>query len=175
MSNTEDMRECEKIQERITRLSSGIAIINVGGATEVEMIEKKHRIEDALEAVKAAQDAGTVPGGGVALLSCRDFKLTLKNEDQRAGAEIVRRSLEAPVRQMAQNTDKSADVIIDKIGRKNKSSCTYGWDFKNHKLVSMYEAGIIDPAKVTMTALKNAVSVASILITTSNAIVEEER
>ena len=108
-------------------------------------------------------------------MSCRDFKLALKNEDQRTGAEIVRRSLEAPVRQMAQNTDKSADVIIDKIGRKNKSNCAHGWDFKNHKLVNMYEAGIIDPAKVTMTALKNAVSVASILITTSNAIVEGEK
>ena len=175
IKQTEDLSECRRLQERISRLSSGIAVVRVGGATEVEMIEKKHRIEDALEAVKAAQDAGTVPGGGVALLSCRDFKLALKNEDQRTGAEIVRRSLEAPVRQMAQNTDKSADVIIDKIGRKNKSNCAHGWDFKNHKLVNMYEAGIIDPAKVTMTALKNAVSVASILITTSNAIVEGEK
>ena len=171
IKQTDDIEECQRIQERIVRLSSGVAIIKVGGSTEVEMIEKKHRVEDALEAVRAAQAEGVVAGGGVTLLRCRDFKIDFENEDQKIGAEIVRVALTAPIRQMAANAGQSADLIIDKI---NSAKKNFGWDFKNNKIVNMIENGIIDPAKVTRAALQNAVSVASMLITTNNAIVENK-
>jgi chaperonin GroEL len=169
IKQTEDLEECRRLQSRITRLASGIAVIKVGGATEVEMTERKHRIEDALEAVNSAQQEGIVPGGGVALLKCSDFEVELQNEDQRIGAEIIRSSLSAPVRQMALNSGDSADLIIDKIN----NSDDLGWDFKNSCLTNMLEAGIIDPAKVTRVALQNSVSVASTLINTTSAIIEE--
>ena len=169
IKQTDDMEECRTIQKRITRLSSGVAIIKVGGATEVEMVEKKHRIEDALEAVRAAMSEGVVPGGGVTLLRCTKFKIQAENEDQRLGASIIRESLSAPIKQMALNAALSPDLIVQNVKRsKNK-----GWDFKNNKLTCMLSSGIIDPSKVTRTALQNAVSVASTLITTTNAIVED--
>jgi chaperonin GroEL len=170
IEQTEDLKDCRVLQERINRLVSGVAVINVGAATEVEMIEKKHRIEDALEAVRAAQDEGLVPGGGVTLLRCRDFDVEYDNEDQELGGQIIKKSLEAPIVQMATNSGLSADIIIDKM---KDMDPWYGYDFKNHLFVNMIDEGIVDPAKVTMTALKNAVSVASILITTSNAIVQK--
>ena len=169
IKQTDDMEECRTIQKRITRLSSGVAIIKVGGATEVEMVEKKHRIEDALEAVRAAMSEGVVPGGGVARLRCTQFKIQAENADQRLGASIIRESLSAPIKQMALNAALSPDLIVQNVKRsKNK-----GWDFKNNKLTCMLSSGIIDPSKVTRTALQNAVSVASTLITTTNAIVED--
>jgi len=168
---TEEMHECERLQERITRLASGIAIIRVGGATEIEMIEKKHRIEDALEAVNSAQQEGIVPGGGAALVHVvRDLIVEVENEDQEIGVMIVKEAVYAPIKQMAINAGQSPDIIVDKV-----SCCTdpnQGWDFANSELVDMMGAGIIDPAKVTRCALQNAVSVASTLITTSHAIVE---
>jgi chaperonin GroEL len=170
IKQTDNIDECRKLQHRVTRLASGIAIIKVGGATEVEMIEKKHRVEDALEAVKSAQEAGIVPGGGVTLLSCQDFNIEAENEDQTIGANIIRKSLEAPLRQMAHNAGVSSDIIVDRV---KNSDELMGWDFKDSQLVNMLEAGIVDPAKVTMVALKNSVSVASTLVTTNNAIVEE--
>ena len=168
IKQTEDMGECRRIQMRITRLASGVAVIKVGGATEVEMTERKHRIEDAMEAVRAAQEEGIVPGGGCTLLRCSDFSLELENEDQRIGAEIVRKSLLAPIRQMAINCGESPDLIVERV-----KTSDMGWDFKNSTLSDMLEAGIIDPAKVTRVALENSISVASTLITTNNAIIEE--
>jgi len=170
IKQTEDVSECERIQERITRLASGVAIIKVGGVTEVEMIERKHRIEDALEAVKAAQEEGIVPGGGVTLLRCLDYKIEAENDDQKFGSEIVRLAVEAPVRQMAQNAGESPDLIIDKIMNLQDVN---GWDFRRGQVVNMIEAGIIDPAKVTRVAMQNAVSAASTLINTNYSIVEE--
>jgi chaperonin GroEL len=174
IKQTGDLPECQRLQQRITRLSSGVAIINVGGSTEVEMIEKKHRIEDALEAVKSAQELGIVPGGGVALLNCCDFNVDVENEDQHLGAEVIRKSLEAPIRQMAANAGASPDIIVNKILERNLNidNSSFGWDFKDEKIVDMFKKGIVDPTKVTSVAVRNAVSVASTLITTSNAIIE---
>jgi len=169
IKQTESMHECRIIQKRITRLAAGIAVIKVGGATEVEMIERKHRLEDALEAVKSAQSEGIVPGGGSTLLSCSNFKIESEEEDQLIGAEIVRKSLQAPIRQMAENAGESPDLVVDRV----VNSKNLGWDFKNHKLTDMLKAGIVDPAKVTRIALQNSISAASTLITTSNAIIEE--
>jgi chaperonin GroEL len=133
------------------------------------MIEKKHRIEDALEAVRSAQQEGIVPGGGTTLLKCMDFEIECENEDQQIGINILKKSLLAPIRQMAINSGDSPDLVVDKI----KNSKDQGWDFKNSRLVDMLESGIIDPAKVTRTAIQNSVSAASTLITSANAIVEE--
>ena len=171
IKQTDNMEECTRLQERITRLNSGVAIIRVGAPTEVEMIEKKHRIEDALEAVRAAQEQGSVPGGGSTLLACSAVELDLETEDRRLGAEILKKSLIAPIKQMAKNAGESSDLIISKL-EEQKEGDKLGWDFATGEVVDMMEAGIIDPAKVTITALKNAVSVASTLITTNNAIVE---
>jgi chaperonin GroEL len=169
IKQTENMDECRVLQKRATRLASGVAVIKVGAPTEIEMIEKKHRIEDALEAVKSAQEEGIVPGGGCTLLRCASFEVEYDNEDQKIGGEILRKSLCAPVRQMAINSGESPDLIVDKILK----SDTEGWDFKKLELVDMLKEGIIDPAKVTRTAIQSAVSVASTLVTSSNAIVEE--
>jgi len=169
IKQTEGMEECRALQRRITRLASGVAVIKVGAPTEVEMIEKKHRIEDALEAVRSAQQEGIVPGGGTTLLRCMDFEVDCNNEDQEIGAEVLRRSLMAPIKQMAVNCGESPDLIVDKV----LNSSVQGWDFKNSQLVDMIEAGIIDPAKVTRTAIQNSVSAASTLVTSANAIVEE--
>jgi chaperonin GroEL len=170
IKQTDDMRECEMLQSRVTRLNSGVVEILVGGATEVEMIEKKHRIEDALEAVKSALEEGIVPGGGSALLRCKDLNLDDFEDDQLVGAKILLKSLESPARQMAKNAGESEDLIINKI---LLSDDNYGWNFAQGKLVNMLEEGIIDPAKVTRVALENAVSAASTLLTSGHAIVEK--
>ncbi len=170
IKQTEDLGECRKLQKRISRLNSAVSVIKVGGATEIEMIERKHRIEDALAAVKSAQDQGVLPGGGISLLQASNFEVESENEDQALGVAVIKKSLEAPVRQMARNAGQSADVIVEKIRACGDPG--YGWDFKTNELVDMMDKGIMDPAKVTMTALKNAVSAASTLITTSNGIVE---
>ena len=169
IKQTENMDECRTIQKRVTRLASGVAVIKVGGATEVEMIEKKHRIEDALEAVKSAQEEGVVPGGGTTLLKCADFVVDCEDEDQKIGVEIVRKSLQAPIRQMAINAGESPDLIVDRV----TNAEDMGWDFKKAQLTIMLESGIIDPTKVTRVALQNSISAASTLVTTSNAIIEE--
>ena len=170
LEQTTDLRECESIQQRITKLASGVAVIRVGAPTEVEMIEKKHRVEDALEAVKAAQDEGVVPGGGVALLrAMATLEVEVENEDQSLGIEVVRKALPAPLRQMAINCGESPDLIENLVSSGQKN---YGYDFRNGEVVDMYVAGIIDPLKVTRTALQNAASAAGILITTSHGIIE---
>ena len=171
IKQTDDHEECRRIQHRITRLASGVAVIRVGGATEVEMIEKKHRVEDAIEAVRSAQEAGVVPGGGTTLLRCSEYTIEAENEDQRTGSEIIRKSLQAPIRQMAINAGASPDIIVDRVS--NCTELSIGWDFKEERLHDLFEAGVIDPAKVTKTALKNAVSVASTLVTTHGSIIEE--
>jgi len=167
---TDDIHECERIQERITRLASGVSIIHVGGATEVEMGEKKHRIEDALEAVRSAQQQGILPGGGVALIRCvNEIDVECENEEQEAGLKIVLEAIKDPVRQMALNAGISADLALQKI---ELASGNNGLDFATNEVVDMLERGIIDPAKVTICALQNAVSVSGALITANYAICE---
>lgn len=171
LAATEDLRDCEKFQERITKLASGVAVIRVGAPTEVEMIEKKHRIEDALEAVKSAQEEGIVGGGGVALLRSATIleSVEVENDDQKLGVEIVREAIAAPLRQMATNSGLSPDIIEAQIREAPENR---GYNFRDFLMVDMIEAGIIDPVKVTRSALQNAASAAGTLITTSHAIVE---
>jgi chaperonin GroEL len=167
---TESIHECERIQERITRLASGIAIIRVGASTEVEMIEKKHRIEDALEAVRSAQEEGIVPGGGVPLIRAMEVtQFEVDNEDQALGVEIIRKAVFAPIRQMSENAGESPDIIQTIVAGLEGSS---GYDFRNRTTCDLLEAGIIDPVKVTRCALQNAVSAAGTLITTNHAIIQ---
>ncbi len=169
IKQTENLSECERLQERITRLASGVAVIKVGAQTEVEMIEKRHRIDDALEAVRSAQEEGIVPGGGVALIrATKDLFIETSNEEQSIGAQIVIRACESPLRQMATNAGESADIIVTNVKNETEDR---GYDFLNRKMVSTYEVGIIDPCKVTKCALKNATSAAGTLLTTSHAIV----
>jgi len=169
IQQTENLSECERLQERITRLASGVAVIKVGAHTEVEMIEKRHRIDDALEAVRSAQEEGIVPGGGIALLrATTDLFVETDNEEQSLGAQVVLRACLMPLKQMAINAGESADIIIQNV--KNETGDT-GYDFLNRCMVSTYEKGIIDPCKVTKCALRNAASAAGTLLTTSHAIV----
>ena len=161
---------CERLQERITRLASGIAIIRVGAPTEIEMIEKKHRIEDALEAVRAAQEEGIVPGGGTALVrASENLDVDVDNDDQSLGVEIIREAIKEPLRQMAMNAGESPDIILNLVEQSNEN---LGYDFSNGELINMVDAGIVDPARVTRVALQNASSAASTLMTTNYAIVE---
>ena len=171
INHTESLHECERIQERIIRLASGIAIIYVGAPTEVEMIEKKHRLEDALEAVKSAQEEGVIAGGGCILVQAGAILTSdnADNEDQKFGFEIIKEAIKEPLRQMALNSGVSPDLILDKI--KNTEDGV-GYNFATNEFVDMYEAGIIDPAKVTRIALQNAASVSSSLILANFAIIE---
>jgi chaperonin GroEL len=166
---TDNLSECERLQERITRLASGVAVIKVGASTEIEMIEKRHRIDDALEAVRSAQEEGIVPGGGVALLrATTDLFVITDNEEQSLGAQVVLKACEAPLMQMALNAGESPDIIIADVKEKDGD---VGYDFLNRCMVGTYEVGIIDPCKVTKSALRNAASAAGTLLTTSHAIV----
>ncbi len=156
----------EKLQERLAKLSGGVAVIKVGAATEVELKEKKHRIEDALAATKAAVEEGIVPGGGVALLNAKKTldKIEVEDEDEKVGINILKKALEAPIRQIAENSGLEGSVIIDAI--LSKGDINYGYDFAKDKFVDLIEEGIVDPTKVTRSALLNAVSAASMLLTT---------
>src|SRR4030081_266761 len=161
----------EKLQERLAKLAGGVAVIKVGAATEVEQKEKKHRIEDALSATKAAVEEGIVAGGGTVLLNAQkklDGGLGLK-DDQATGVNIVRKSLEEPVRQICLNAGKEGSVIVEEI-RKGKPG--FGYDALNDKFVNMFEAGIVDPAKVTRSALQNAASIAAMVLTTEAMVTE---
>ena len=172
IKDTDSMQECKRIQERIIRLSSGVAVIRVGGTTEVEMTEKKHRIEDALEAVRSAQQEGIVCGGGSALLQAAEqIAITTEDAQQAYGATIIKEACREPLRQMALNANESPDIIIEKVlsARKN-----YGWNFRTGELVNLFKNGIIDPVKVTRTALQNAASCAGTLITTNYGIIQTE-
>ena len=170
LQQTESIYECERLQERITRLASGIAIIRVGAATEVEMIEKKHRIEDALEAVRSAQQEGIVPGGGVALIRATEgLEVATENEEQALGVKIVLKAAEEPIRQMAMNAGESPDLIVNIV---KSEVFDAGYDFLNRNVIMMVKSGIIDPAKVTRCAIQNAASAAGTLITTNYSIVQ---
>lgn len=157
----------EKLQERLAKIVGGVAVINVGAATETEMKEKKARVEDALHATRAAVEEGVVPGGGVALLRCisalKDLKLD--NHDQTVGVDILKRALEEPIRQIINNTGLEPSVIVDKV--KTSKDANYGFNAAAEEYVDMLKAGIIDPTKVTRYALQNASSVASLMLTTS--------
>ncbi len=155
----------EKLQERLAKLAGGVAVIKVGAATETAMKEKKARVEDALNATRAAVEEGIVPGGGVALLRASTKIETLKLEgDEKVGANIVRRALEEPIRQIVENAGLEGSVIVEKV--KAEKVVTRGFDAESLEYVDMIEAGIIDPTKVERVALQNAASVASLLLTT---------
>ena len=161
----------EKLQERLAKIVGGVAVINVGAATETEMKEKKARVEDALHATKAAVEEGIVPGGGVAYLRCLKALDGLKlAPEQQVGVNIVRRSLEEPIRQIAENAGVEGSVVVDKVRKETKAS--FGFNAANEEYVDMIEAGIIDPTKVSRSALQNAASVAGLMLTTEVMITE---
>jgi chaperonin GroEL len=162
----------EKLQERLAKLAGGVAVIRVGGATEVEVKEKKDRVDDALNATRAAVEEGIVPGGGVALLRAKIAvsKLKSENADEQAGINIVLKALESPIRQIVENSGVEGSIVVGKI-TENKSQ-TYGFDAQKEQYVDMIEAGIVDPAKVVRTALQDAASVAGLLITTEAMVAE---
>src|SRR5512147_3007512 len=161
----------EKLQERLAKLAGGVAVIKVGGATEVEVKEKKDRVDDALNATRAAVEEGIVPGGGVALLwAAKSLKTKGDNEDQEAGINIVRRALQAPIRQIAENAGVEGSIVVGKILEQKSSS--YGYDAQNDTYVDLIQKGIIDPAKVVRTALQDAASVAGLLVTTEAGVAE---
>jgi len=160
----------EKLQERLAKLAGGVAIIRVGAATEVELKEKKHRVEDALSATRAAVEEGIVPGGGVALLNALPAldDVTVEGVDASTGVKILRAALEAPMRKIAQNAGKNGDVIIQNVraAQKEQDDMNVGYDVLTEQYVNMLKAGIIDPAKVTRGALENAASIAAMILTT---------
>jgi chaperonin GroEL len=164
----------EKLQERLAKLVGGVAVIKVGAATEAEMKEKKARVEDALNATRAAVEEGIVPGGGVALLRCQKALEELKLEgDQAIGVEIVKKALEEPLKQIAENAGKEGAVIVEKV--KSADNPNFGFDAQKEEFCDMIERGIIDPTKVVRLALQNAASVASLLITTEALIAEKPK
>ena len=165
----------EKLQERLAKLSGGVAVIQVGAATETELKERKLRIEDALNATRAAVEEGIVPGGGTALINIIDAVDKLLEEiegDERTGASIIRRALEEPVRQIAENAGLEGSVIVEKVKASEKG---VGFDALNEKYVNMIESGIVDPTKVTRSALQNAASVSALLLTTEAAVIEVKK
>ena len=157
----------EKLQERLAKLAGGVAVIRVGGATEVEVKEKKDRVDDALNATRAAVEEGIVPGGGTALLRAREAVRALQsdNPDVQAGIKIVLKALEAPIRQIAANSGVEGSIVVGKI-TDNTSSITFGFNAQTEEYVDMIQAGIVDPAKVVRTALQDASSIAGLLVTT---------
>ncbi len=162
----------EKLQERLAKLAGGVAVVRVGGSTEVEVKEKKDRVDDALNATRAAVEEGIVPGGGVALLKASRVLDGFKgdNDDQEAGVAIVRRALQAPIRQIAENAGVEGSIVVGKV--LENGSATFGFNAQTEEYVDLVQAGVIDPAKVVRTALQDAASVAGLLITTEAAIVE---
>ena len=170
IQQTENLKECERIQERITRLASGVAVIRVGASTEIEMIEKKHRIEDALEAVRSAQQQGVIAGGGASLAKISSqVKTAGVSSEQDLGFKIVVDACTAPLSQMAINAGESPDLILQKV---KGMGLNYGYNFMTGDMENFFETGIIDPVKVTISAIQNAVSVASTLITTNHAVIK---
>ena len=161
----------EKLQERLAKLAGGVAVIKVGGATEVEVKEKKDRVDDALNATRAAVQEGIVPGGGVALLwAAKSLKTKGDNEDQEAGINIVRRALQAPIRQIAENAGVEGSIVVGEVT--DQKSASFGYDAQNNEYGDLIEKGIIDPAKVVRTALQDAASVAGLLVTTEAGVAE---
>ncbi|MDP3897927.1 MAG: chaperonin GroEL [Mesorhizobium sp.] len=165
----------EKLQERLAKLAGGVAVIRVGGSTEVEVKEKKDRVDDALHATRAAVEEGVLPGGGVALLRAAKALdgVAVENADQRTGVEIVRRAIEAPVRQIAENAGAEGSIIVGKL--REKSEFGWGWNAQTNEFGDLYKQGVIDPAKVVRTALQDAASVAGLLVTTEAMIAEKPK
>ncbi len=158
----------EKLQERLAKLAGGVAVIGVGAATETELKEKKHRVEDALSATRAAVEEGVVPGGGVALINAIEAIKELKDDDPdiNTGINIVRRALEEPMRQLAQNAGKEGAVVIDEVRRRRSDGGFVGYNVMTETYEDMLKSGIIDPAKVTRSAVQNAASIAAMILTT---------
>ncbi|PYO40943.1 MAG: molecular chaperone GroEL, partial [Gemmatimonadetes bacterium] len=164
----------EKLQERLAKLAGGVAVINVGAATETEMKEKKARVEDALHATRAAVEEGIVPGGGVALLWCRKAleKVRGADEDEKTGIEIVRRALEEPIRIIVQNAGAEGAIVVGKV--KESAKLNFGYNAQTDEYEDLVAAGVIDPTKVTRTALQNAASIAGLLLTTECVVVQKK-
>jgi chaperonin GroEL len=174
IDNTDSDYDREKLQERLAKLSGGVAVIKVGAATEVELKEKKHRIEDAVSTTKAAIEEGVVPGGGVALLRSQVAILELADKlegDESTGARIVARAVEAPMKQIAENAGLEGGVIVDKV--RNLPNASEGLNAATGEYVDLIEAGVIDAAKVTRSALQNAASIAALFLTTEAVIVDK--
>ena len=165
----------EKLQERLAKLAGGVAVIRVGGATEVEVKEKKDRVDDALHATRAAVEEGILPGGGVALLRAAKAldAVVTDNSDQKHGVEIVRRAIEAPVRQIAENAGAEGSIIVGKL--RDKDEFAFGWNAQTNDYGDLFAQGVIDPAKVVRTALQDAASVAGLLVTTEAMIAERPK
>ena len=164
--------DAEKLQERLAKLAGGVAVINVGAATETEMKEKKARVEDALHATRAAVEEGIVPGGGVALLSAQKAldKVKRDDPDEMIGVRIVRRSLEEPLRQIAQNAGAEGSIVVEKV--REKGAKNFGYNAASDTYEDLVKSGVIDPTKVTRTALQNAASIAGLLLTTEAVVVD---
>jgi chaperonin GroEL len=164
--------DTEKLQERLAKLAGGVAVINIGAATETEMKERKARVEDALHATRAAVEEGIVPGGGVALLWAQKSLADVKrrDHDEEIGVGIVRRALEEPIRQITQNAGVEGAIVVERVREKN--DLNYGYNAQTDKYENLVKAGVIDPTKVTRTALQNAASIAGLLLTTEAVVVE---
>jgi chaperonin GroEL len=171
IENTDSDFDREKLQERLAKLSGGVAVVKVGAATETEMKEKKHRVEDALQATRAALEEGIVPGGGTALLRAADAVKVdaLDDADEQTGARIILRALEEPVRQLAENAGLEGSVVVNDVRKAKKGD---GLNAETGEIVDLVEAGIIDPAMVTRSALQNAASIAKNILTTEAIVAE---
>jgi len=176
MDKTTSDYDREKLQERLAKLTGGVAIIRVGAATETELKEKKHRVEDALSATRAAVEEGIVPGGGVALLNAIPSldKVKMMYDDEQIGVNIVRKSLEVPMRKIAENAGKDGSVVVENVRtlQKSKKNSSLGYDVIKDEYTDLVKGGVIDPAKVTRGALENAASIASMILTTECLITE---
>jgi chaperonin GroEL len=171
IENTTSDYDREKLQERLAKLAGGVAVIYVGAASEVEMKEKKDRFDDALNATRAAVEEGIVPGGGIAYIRALSAleNLEVENEDERTGVQIIRRSLEEPLRQISENAGIEGSVVIQNV---KGHTGDYGFNARTEKYENLYESGVIDPTKVTRVALENAASIAGMLLTTECVVVE---
>jgi len=164
----------EKLQERLAKLAGGVAVINVGAATEAEMKEKKARVEDALHATRAAAEEGIVPGGGVAFIRAQRALKTLKlaEADEQIGVDIVRRAIEEPIRMIVQNAGGEGSIVVEKV--RGSKDDAFGYNALTDTYENLVQAGVIDPTKVTRTALQNAASIAGLLLTTEALVVEKK-
>ena len=170
-ASTSSEYDKEKLQERVAKLAGGVAVLYVGATSEIEMKEKKDRVEDALHATRAAVEEGIIAGGGVALIRAKSVlkKIDTENSDEKTGVQIMERAIEEPLRQIVENAGKEASVVVAKVAEGKKD---FGYNAKTDEYVAMYKAGIIDPAKVTRVALENATSVAGMILTTACALID---
>jgi chaperonin GroEL len=165
----------EKLQERMAKLAGGVAVIRVGGSTEVEVRERKDRVDDALHATRAAVEEGILPGGGVALLRAAKVldSVAADNPDQKYGINVVRRAIEMPARQIVENSGAEGSIVVGKL--REKADFAYGWNAQTSEYGDLYKQGVIDPAKVVRTALQDAASVAGLLVTTEAMVAEKPK